>query len=799
MRESLLIVLLLALVAAPALAAESDAMVDLTKAVLVTNGERAPQAERMAVSMLREEVQKRTHVLWPEVAQAPRDAPVIVVAKRAGSAASDFAARMLGGSSKATGPEGFRIAVLPKDGKGRQADMVFVLGNDERGVLFGVGRLLRELRMRPGEITLPRGFHMQTAPRYPQRGHQLGYRPKANAYDAWDVKRYEQYIRDLAVFGTNDIELIASFAMDDGGTTSPLMPLDPWDMSVALPKVLAQYGLGVWFWLPYNSDANIATEEGVRQSLATREKLFKACARLDGIEVPTGDPGDQPPDIVLSYLEKLAGVLRSTHPNAALWSTSQGFSEEQLADFYRFLREKRPNWLRGIAYGPWTHDTLANTRAMVPPLYAVRQYPDITHTVRCQYPVPGWDDALAWTLNREPINPRPTQEAHIVRLYAPETIGFISYSDGCNDDVNKMIWSAVHWDPDADVRELLVQYGRYFIGPDFAEGVADGLLALEADWAKPLLDNEQIGKTLALWQAMEKRATPEVLANWRFQQGLFRAYYDAYIQQRLIRETALEKEALHQLAQADAFGPDAAIAAARRVLTDTDAEPVAPDLRARVEALAGDLFKSIGMQLSVEKFGASGEERGAVLTSMDAPLNNRYWMEGVFDHVKDKDRAAKLAALERIVHWEDAGPGGFYDDFGNPAREPHLVKAPGWEKDPGFVLSAQDGFGGPVKARLSWRHYAEALYTTPLRAHYEGLDPNALYEIQVVYAGRYNATMVLEAGGVQVHGPVAPTNPPTRMAFAIPHAATAKGVLDLTWTHTTGRGPQVAEVWLIKK
>ena len=30
-------------------------------------------------------------------------------------------------------------------------------------------------------------------------------------------------------------------------------------------------------------------------------------------------------------------------------------------------------------------------RAAVPERYGVRSYPDITHTVRCQHPVPDWD------------------------------------------------------------------------------------------------------------------------------------------------------------------------------------------------------------------------------------------------------------------------------------------------------------------------------------------------------------------------------------------------------------------------
>ena len=205
------------------------------------------------------------------------------------------------------------------------------------------------------------------------------------------------------------------------------------------------------------------------------------------------------------------------------------------------------------------------------------------------------------------------------------------------------------------------------------------------------------------------------------------------------------------------------------------------------------------MQLSVEKYGAQGAERGAVLTTLDTPLNNRAWLQAVFDGVKTKDEQTKLAAIDAVLTWENPGPGSFYDDFGNPVREPHLIKWPGWSADPGFVLGPKDAHGGPADTRISWRHQAEALYGAAIHARYEDLDPDGIYEIQVVYAGRYGATMILTADGARVHGPVAPTRPPSRIAYPIPHEATADGALDLTWTHTTGRGAQVAEVWLIKK
>ena len=66
--------------------------------------------------------------------------------------------------------------------------VVWVLGNDARGVLYGVGALLRSLEWSIGEARLPAVLDIVTAPAYPIRGHQLGYRPKANSWDAWVIQ-----------------------------------------------------------------------------------------------------------------------------------------------------------------------------------------------------------------------------------------------------------------------------------------------------------------------------------------------------------------------------------------------------------------------------------------------------------------------------------------------------------------------------------------------------------------------------------------------------------------------------------
>ncbi len=163
----------------------------------------------------------------------------------------------LGGAAVTTGAgsEAIRVEILlrqasPAEGYRVEVsgNTVRVTGNDARGVLFGVGRLLRELRMDRGTVSIPDGWSETSAPRYALRGHQLGYRPKTNSYDGWSVPVWEQYIRDLAVFGTNAIELIPPRSDDDAD--SPHFPLPPMRMMTEMSRLANEYGLDVWIWYP---------------------------------------------------------------------------------------------------------------------------------------------------------------------------------------------------------------------------------------------------------------------------------------------------------------------------------------------------------------------------------------------------------------------------------------------------------------------------------------------------------------------------------------------------------------------
>ncbi len=511
------------------LLAKPGAALNLGNAVVVPSP-NLTGPENKAVAMLIDEIEKRTRIRLSTGDRWPDAGPAIFVGRQAGLGlvVSPLAAP-LGASlassliPAAAGAEGYRVQAI--------GDRVLVVGNDARGTLFGVGALLRHLKMDRDVLEAPNDLRLASAPRYPLRGHQLGYRPKTNSYDGWSVPVWEQYMRDLVVFGANAIELIPP--RSDDAADSPLFPLPPMSMMIEMSRLADAYGLDVWIWYPA-MDADYADAKTVASALEEWGEVFRQLPRVDAVFVPGGDPGHTRPKDLMALLEKETGVLRRYHPKAQMWVSPQSFTREWTDEFLSILKNQQPAWLSGVVFGPQVGMSLPQLRAAVPQRYPIRHYPDITHSRQSQYPVPDWDVAYAVTEGRETINPRPIDEANIFRLLQPYTIGFLTYSEGCNDDVNKMVWSGLGWDPDRSVTDILREYSRYFIGERYAESFAQGLLALERNWRGPLETNAGVETTLQQFQEMERSASPQMLANWRFQQALYRAYYDAYTRTRLL-------------------------------------------------------------------------------------------------------------------------------------------------------------------------------------------------------------------------------------------------------------------------
>lgn len=745
---------------------------------------------KMAAQVLIEEVDRRAQILLPVNSKVdPKSPASILIGTRA-----DLAGMQL--PPALAGEDSFTIHTI-------DSTHLVLTGNSPRAVLFAVGKLLQNLDLTPGRITYPKALNLNTAPRYALRGHQLGYRPKTNSYDGWDVAQWDRYIRELALFGTNAIELLPPRTDDDA--ESPHYPLPPLRMMREMSRIIDSYGLDCWIWFPA-MDPDYTDPKAVAASLAEWELIYKTVPRVDAIFVPGGDPGHTPPKVLFPFLEKQAALLHKYHPKAQMWMSPQSFTGEWMEDFYKLIAAQ-PAWLNGIVFGPQNRVSLAELRSKVPAKMPIRFYPDITHSLRAQYPAPDWDVAYALTLQREPINPRPLDQTTVFRKLQPlAQVGFLTYSEGCNDDVNKFLWSALGWDPDQDPREILRAYSRLLIHAPFADSFTDGLFRLEQNWRGPLAGNEGVSTTLEQFRALERKAPPSVKANWRFQQALYRAYYDAYVRARLLSERAQEQQALVELRQASTAGSLSAMARAEAALERK--QWPASDLRARVYELAEALFQSIRMQLSVDKYQAIAVGRGATLDLVDYPLNNAEWLRTRFASIRAaSSEAARLAAIDQIVNYTQPVAGTLYDDLGDPANQPHLVRPVGFAEDPAYLTGPSTAFSNrPTNrgGRVSWWTMAETIIETPLEMRYTGLDPAKRYKVRITYAGDSEDKQVKLVANQQtvIHDFLSKPADFRPVEYDIPVSVTRGGTLSLVFSKKAGlggngRGVQVAEVWLI--
>jgi hypothetical protein len=744
---------------------------------MVSASIQSPVKETL-IKVLQEEVAQRTAINLPVASKWGKS--VLVLATKSDTEVNGVPVPKRTGENLAeNNVEGFRVVAENQSGK----QILWLIGADERGVLFAVGHFLRTANLTKNKIIFDSVNEIATSPAYSIRGHQIGYRNTANSWDSWNPQQFEKYFRELALFGTNCIENIPF----QDGPLGPVMKFDRDVMNTKLSEICQNYGLDYWVWTP--ADGDLSKDEVFQAGVKKHADFYKNTPRLDGVFFPGGDPGDNHPKYVMPFLKAIAAELKKYHPNAGVWISLQGFSYEQVDYFYEYLDKNNPSWLAGVVSGPSSPD-MAETRFRLPVKYKHRHYPDLTHTVRCQYPTENWDQAFALTEGREVCNPQPFYYAKIHNRFAPFTDGFLSYSDGTHDDVNKIVWSQMGWNPDKDVTLVVAEYCRFFFGNSLATQGADGILALERNWVGPVEENGGVETTFAFWQNLEAKH-PELKGNWRWEQLVMRAYYDTYVRRRKIYEQDLEKEANLILAQAGKIGSEKAMTDALEIVNKADKELVSPELRQKVFDYCEALWQSVGAQTSVKKYNASGAERGAVLDFIDYPLNNRWWLADEFDKIrKMATEQEKLARLEVIRTWENPGAGSYYDNISDLSKGPRVKTR---TEDATDVAWWDNG--------LSRKRLSTQLFQNFPRLEYADLDPNGRYVIRVAGYGE----ALVRADGERIEPTIYNKGLEEFKEFLVNQKYVSDGKLVITFdqpeeSHLNWRQQsKVCDVWLLKK
>lgn len=534
---------------------------------------------------------------------------------------------------------------------------IVVTAHRLRSLIYGFGLFIRKSEFADGRIILTQNIAGVYTPSMKIRGHQLSYTDMNNTYDAWSEEQFRQYFIDLMLFGNNTIEC------DSGGKgeENRLMKYSRREMMRLNAIACDELDLDLSVWHPLSKKK---TDE---ETLEELRETYGALCKLNVLFPPGGDPGDLQAEDFVERCKKMKRELVKFFPDAKMYPSAQ--APHCYPDWgERFAKKmaELPEEIDGIIYGPNHAMPLDELRRKIDKRYPFRFYPDITHNVRCEVPVhfqnDDWHYALAATLSREAVNPRPSEFRLHHRVTRQYVDGSVSYSEGVNDDLNKFIWTAMDFDFDCNLRESVADYARAFFAGTDTQKVTNAIFSLEQNWVGDPAENSTIDYTYELFRELEADY-PELSENWRFMLHLFRAYCDKIVRDRRIFELKLINEAR---------SAENAQQALKILGTDFNADY--REKRDRLFPLAQKLNELIGIQLDVEHFGGMNKERGCTLDTIDNPVTDRVWLinkiEADPENFRDYFNRNKIEKDEYYFSFADHGfeicgkqTGEYYMDF----------------------------------------------------------------------------------------------------------------------------------------
>ena len=175
---------------------------------------------------------------------------------------------------------------------------------------------------------------------------------------------WEQYIRDLAVFGTNAIELIPP--RSDDAADSPHFPLPPMRMMIEMSRLRRRLRPGRLDLVSGDGQRLLRSRDGRVRAEGMGRSVPAAAAHRCGLrarrrsrphraEVPDGAARESRPKCC-------TGIIRK----AQMWVSPQSFNQDWMDEFLGDPEDQQPAWLSGVVFGPQVRMSLPELRAAVP-------------------------------------------------------------------------------------------------------------------------------------------------------------------------------------------------------------------------------------------------------------------------------------------------------------------------------------------------------------------------------------------------------------------------------------------------
>jgi hypothetical protein len=436
------------------------------------------------------------------------------------------------------GDEGFRIADGP-------SGSIRVFGNDERGLLYGVGKLLRRSRFDQAGFT-PGSWRGQSAPQGRFRAIYLASHFQ-NFYEAAPPAEAQQYLEDLALWGFNTV--IVHFPQFQFQNFN-----DP-----GAGKLLGQ--LRGLFRAAKAAGMEVGLVEASNQGFASTPKEFLAQPVPDnwgrrgslGVNLcPSKPPARQ------LLLENWSALLDQFSGAGLDWVVSWPYDEGgcgcpqcwpwgvrgyvQLSkEISQLARRKYPRCR--FVLSTWVYDSppagewaglarvLADDKGWVDYLMADahEDYPGypLDNPVPGGLPLLNFPEISMW--GRSPwggfgATPLPARFQRLWNQVKQKVCGGMPYSEGIYEDINKVICGQFYWDKDRAALDTVREYISFEFSPGVVEDVVRAINLLEETHTK--LSEKSIEARDLLKQA-EARLGPQARKSWRWRILYLRSVVDA--------------------------------------------------------------------------------------------------------------------------------------------------------------------------------------------------------------------------------------------------------------------------------
>ncbi len=797
------------------------------KHILIVTGAKSTQPELKAAELLSKRLQKRSSVAVAvqDESAAPTDADVtFVVGTTSGNVLSKKLVPQFGAvlpvlpNSETLHPEGFAVKSGTYDGK----HYIVIAGTDGPGTIYGVGWMLRAMTYLPESVLVPVVDVTDKPALWMRGGNPHGAGSRAREFGKLRPQTPEESLETMEdqillgtnVFGGNPVQLRETYGVYSSfGRTANQM-----DNGFVIPEEWrADGGRSRRYVCP-------SVPEARKALLESFDKFFRESPDYDIYTTNSGDEGGCRCDKCMPWggtyiklVHEIADILHKYHPNTKVLATNQDLTNEGNQAIFDYLNSEDSSWLYAIRYGPGADEMQTYIRGPVNPRWFeyegfgplgnylkfmhhelprttnIALYSDITHWMQAQYAVPHPDIALAAVYDRRAWNARPRNFYKVGQEIFHYAVGDMHYSEGIHDDFNKWFWYRLMWNPHQTAEAITNEYCRYWFGPEAQDEMARAIFVMEETLDKPVLGNPGIAQAVVLLRSAGKKIPPNLLKDdWRWRVITEKALMDRYIQMELERGQDLKRQAGNVLSHAlTAENPK------------PDFEKALNVLEQPLETGAMKALRDEATQRSEESNAAFGYREPVVFIVDQYDLTEvGWWKEHVQQALTTPDAAKLRNAANMILHYDDPGEGGYYDDVGWPMESKHLTF--------GHTLWTFEPFAGPAKMSQYNQAYSRDPNGRGVTFDYENLDPQAEYVVRISVGGQIGSRLppgFKPREGIDADGTVisdgfdVPTDKIGYFEFDVPQELTRDGKVQIV---VTGKSPGRAisalyEIWLMRK